>query len=67
MLTRRPNETLCIGDGVRITVLSVHGAQVRLSVEAPRSIAVDREEIYVRKHAERSSAAADPTARALAR
>jgi carbon storage regulator len=55
ILTRRPNETLCIGDDVRITVLSVNGAQVRWGIEAPRSVAVDRQEIYERKQAERSS------------
>jgi len=55
ILTRRPNETLCIGDDVRITVLGVNGAQVRLGIQAPRSVVVDREEIYQRKHAEKSS------------
>ena len=55
ILSRRPNEVLCIGHDVRITVLSVHGTQVRLGIEAPRSLAVDREEIYQRKHAERSA------------
>jgi len=52
ILTRRPNETLCIGDDVRITVLSVNGAQVRLGIEAPRSVVVDRAEIHERKRAE---------------
>lgn len=70
ILTRRPSETLCIGDTVRITVLGVNGAQVRLGIQAPLSVTVDREEIYERKHAEESSAAADPAdpaGRALAR
>jgi len=52
ILTRRPNEVLCIGDDVRITVLSVNGAQVRLGIQAPPSVAVDCEEIHERKRAE---------------
>jgi len=56
ILTRRPNETLYVGDDVRITVLSVNGAQVRLGIEAPRSGAVDRDEIYERKQAEAAPA-----------
>jgi carbon storage regulator len=55
ILTRRPNETFCIGADVRITVLAVNGAQVRWGIEAPLSVAVDREELYQRKHAERSN------------
>ena len=48
---------------VRITVLSLCGNPVRLGIQAPRSLAVDREEIYARKHAEESSAAAPGCAR----
>jgi carbon storage regulator len=48
ILTRRISEALMIGDDVSITVLDVKGNQVRLGIEAPRSIAVHREEIYRR-------------------
>jgi carbon storage regulator len=48
ILTRRVGEALMIGDDVSITVLGVKGNQVRLGIEAPRSIAVHREEIYRR-------------------
>jgi len=58
ILTRRPNETVCIGDDVRITVLAVNGAQVRIGIEAPRSVVVDREEIYARKRAQAAGRAA---------
>jgi carbon storage regulator len=58
ILTRRPHETLCIGDDIRITVLGFQGDRVRLGIEAPRSIAVDREEIYKRKRAERTESRA---------
>jgi carbon storage regulator len=52
ILTRRPNQTLCIGDDIRIVVLGFYDDRVRLGIEAPRSIAVDREEIHKRKQAE---------------
>jgi len=48
ILTRRVGEALMIGDDVSITVLGVKGNQVRLGIEAPRNIAVHREEIYRR-------------------
>jgi carbon storage regulator len=46
ILTRRVGESLMIGDDVTITVLGVKGNQVRIGVNAPKSIAVHREEIY---------------------
>ncbi len=49
ILTRRPVEAICIGDEVTVTVLGVVGNQVRLGIEAPRSITVDRAEIHERK------------------
>lgn len=45
ILTRRLGETLCIGDEVTITVLSVKGSQVRIGINAPKDVAVQREEI----------------------
>lgn len=48
ILSRRVGEALTIGDEVTVTVLSVKGNQVRLGVQAPRNIAVHREEIYTR-------------------
>ncbi|MDN5863051.1 MAG: carbon storage regulator CsrA [Salinisphaera sp.] len=58
ILTRRQGETLLIGDDIKVTVLGVKGHQVRLGVEAPRDIAVHREE--VRDRLQTSSDAAKP-------
>ncbi|HFC91588.1 MAG TPA: carbon storage regulator [Leucothrix mucor] len=48
ILTRRVGETLKIGDDISITVLGVKGNQVRIGIDAPRNVAVHREEIYER-------------------
>lgn len=48
ILTRRVGETVMIGDSVTVTVLGVKGNQVRLGVNAPKDVAVHREEIYER-------------------
>jgi carbon storage regulator len=52
ILTRRVGETLMIGDEVTVTVLGVKGNQVRIGVDAPKHVAVHREEIYQRIQAE---------------
>jgi carbon storage regulator len=52
ILTRRPHESIRIGPRVRITVLGFKGSQVRLGIEAPPEVSVDREEIWERKQRE---------------
>ena len=53
ILTRRVGETLMIGDDVTVTVLGVKANQIRIGVNAPRDVAVHREEIYERIQNER--------------
>ena len=52
ILTRRVGETLFIGDDVTVTVLGVKGNQVRIGINAPKDVAVDREDIHLRKQNE---------------
>jgi carbon storage regulator len=47
ILTRKPGESIFIGDGIKVTIVEVKGAQVRIGVEAERSYKIYREEIYV--------------------
>ncbi len=49
ILTRRAGETICIGDDIKVTVLGVKGNQVRLGIDAPMNVEVDRKEIRERK------------------
>jgi len=58
ILTRRVGETLMVGDEVTVTVLGVKGNQVRIGINAPKEIAVHREEIYERIKAEQQNNAA---------
>jgi carbon storage regulator len=63
ILTRRVGETLMIGDEVTVTVLGVKGNQVRIGVNAPKEVAVHREEIYQRIAKEKEeNASVEPVA-----
>jgi carbon storage regulator len=48
ILTRKVGESINIGDDITITILGVSGQQVRIGINAPKNVAVHREEIYER-------------------
>lgn len=52
ILTRRVGESIVIGDDIDITVLSIKERQVRIGINAPRTLPVHREEIYLKIKAE---------------
>ena len=55
VMTRRIGEKIIIGPNITVTILAVHGNQVRIGVDAPRDVAVHREEIYRRIELERAA------------
>jgi len=63
ILTRRVSETVMVGDEITVTVLGVKGNQVRLGIQAPKSVAVHREEIYRRIQREQQDQAAPVSSR----
>ncbi|HVP36662.1 MAG TPA: carbon storage regulator CsrA [Terriglobales bacterium] len=56
ILTRKLGESITIGDDVKITVLGIHGRQVRLGVVAPQKVVVHREEVYFKIQEENKKA-----------
>ncbi len=55
VLTRSVGEKLIIGNGeITLTVLDVRGNQVRMGIDAPKDVAVHREEIFLRIRAEQA-------------
>jgi carbon storage regulator len=55
VLTRKPGQSIMIGDGIEIQVLSVAGEKVRLGVTAPREVSIFRNEVYERISDEREN------------
>jgi carbon storage regulator len=54
VLTRKPGQSIMIGDGVEVQVLSVAGEKVRLGITAPRDVSIFRNEVYDRIESENS-------------
>jgi carbon storage regulator len=59
VLTRKPGQSIMIGDGVEVQVLSVAGEKVRLGITAPRDVSIFRNEVYDRIESENSAGAQD--------
>ncbi len=57
VLTRKVDESIIIGDDVKIIVVEVRADQVKIGIDAPRSITVHREEVYREIQAENRRAA----------
>ncbi|KYD11754.1 hypothetical protein B4135_3155 [Caldibacillus debilis] len=52
VLTRKNGQSIQIGENIRITILSVQGEQVKIGIEAPKSLEIYRSEIYEQIQAE---------------
>lgn len=57
ILTRKPGESITIGDDIKIQVIEIKGKQVRLGIDAPKSYIIHREEVYIRIQDENKRAA----------
>ncbi len=57
ILTRKPGESIYIGDGVKVVVVEIKGNQIRLGIEAPSDVRIYREEIYLQILEENKKAA----------
>lgn len=55
ILTRKSGETITVGEKVQVHVLSIKGGQVRIGIDAPTDVAINREEVYLRKKQEQDA------------
>ena len=53
VLARRQGESLIIGDDIKVTVLTIDKAQVKLGIEAPKDVIINREEVHSQESIER--------------
>ena len=58
VLTRRPGESIIVGQDIVVTVIEIKGGQVRIGIDAPREVQVHREEVYEQVRQENLSAVA---------
>ena len=63
ILGRRIGEVICIGNDVSVRILEIHGNQVRIGIEAPKELAVHREEVFRRMGLEQAGAQKDRAGR----
>ncbi len=55
VLTRRPGESIVIGNGIKLTVVTVGPGRVKIGIEAPPNVRIDREEIHARIQQEQAT------------
>jgi carbon storage regulator len=56
ILSRRPGESVHVGDDIKITVLSIKGQQIKIGLDVPENMPVYREEIYLKVRSQNASA-----------
>jgi carbon storage regulator len=56
VLTRKPGESLRIGEEVKITIIDIDGSNIKIGIDAPRSVSIYREEVYQRIKEENQAA-----------
>ncbi len=56
ILSRRPGESVHVGDDIKITILSIKGQQIKIGLEVPEQTPVYREEIYLKVRSQNASA-----------
>ncbi len=61
VLSRQRDESIFIGDNIKITVVDIRGDKVRLGIEAPSEVPVHRQEVYeaIQREQQRTAATAD--------
>ena len=52
VLTRKPGEAIIVNDNIRITVVELGNGRVKIGIEAPANVSIDRQEVHDRKNAE---------------
>lgn len=57
VLTRKPEQSLRLGDNITLTILAIEGDRVKLGIEAPRTVSVLREELFAQIQAANAAAA----------
>lgn len=57
VLTRKPNQSIQIGDDIEIKILSIEGDQIKIGINAPRNVEIHRKEIYLAIQEENNKAA----------
>ncbi|MGE7660308.1 carbon storage regulator CsrA [Peribacillus sp. NPDC097197] len=61
VLTRKPNESIVIGNDIEITVLAIEGEQIKLGINAPKNVDIHRKEVYLSIQQENNEAAKTET------